>query len=540
MIRVLLIGATGVFGALLARSLAREPGVAVVLAGRTAAALHALSTELGSPEVAVLDRDRISAGALAGFGVVIDVAGPFQNSRTAVIEAAIAARCHYIDLADGRDFVTNISRFDAAARAAGVAVLSGASSTPALSHAAIDRVTEGWRSIAAIRAVLRPGSSVRGLSLVRAVLSYLGRPVRVFREGGWTTAPGWGLTRRVELAGLRAGAASLCETPDLDLFTVRYRPAVAAEFLTSLEVPLMHHGLAAIGMLVRFGVVSRIERHARPLRFLAGLVALLGSNRGGMTVEVSGVDGEGAPAFARWWLRAPPGAGPNVPTLAALVLIRRIRDGNPPRPGAGPCVGVLSLDDFASDFARFGMESGAERISSPTPLFARTLGTAFESLPVANRRIHAAAPALALHGEADIDGAEMALGRLVARLFGFPTEGRGVPLRVVIEATPDGEELWSRIYPSSTMRSVMGNPDPATRSVEERFGPFRFRLRLDPREDGLDMVPIGGRLWRLPLPRFLLPRIAATERVDGDRHLFDVSIALPLVGRLVRYRGWLH
>ncbi|MGE0667226.1 MAG: DUF4166 domain-containing protein [Sphingomonadales bacterium] len=540
MTRVLLIGATGVFGSLLARSLAREPGVALSLAGRTARTLNALAAELDGAAIAVLDRERITAESLAGFDVVIDAAGPFQHSHSAVIEAAIAARCHYIDIADGRDFVIGVGRFDDAARAAGVAVLSGASSTPALSHAAIDRMTGGWRSIAAIRAVLRPGSSVRGMSLVRAVLSYLGRPVRVFRDGGWTTARGWGQTRRAEIPGLATGAASLCETPDLDLFAERYRPAVAAEFLTSLEVPLMHWGLAALGLLVRAGLAPRLERHAGALRILAAIGALLGSNRGGMTVEVSGSDGEGETAFARWWLWAPPGAGPNVPTFAALALVRRIRDGHPPEAGARPCVGVLDLDDFAADFARFGMESGVDIFPPQPPLFARALRTAFPTLPAVNRRIHAPGPALVLHGEADIDGAETSAGRLAARLFGFPTEGKAVPLRAVIEATPAGTERWARVFPGRVLRSTMDNPDAATRSVEERFGLVRFRLRLDPREDGLDMVLRSARIGPLPLPRFLLPRIAAAERIDGERHLFDVAIGLPLLGRLVRYRGWLH
>ena len=61
-----------------------------------------------------------------------------------------------------------------------------------------------------------------------------------------------------------------------------------------------------------------------------------------------------------------------------------------------------------------------------------------------------------------------------------------------------------------------------------------------PRGDGLDMQRVSGRIWNLPLPGMLLPRITAEERVDeGGRHRFEVDIGLPLFGRLVAYRGYL-
>lgn len=539
-LQVLLIGATGVFGSLLARSLVREPGVRTVLAGRRAAALSALAGELGKADTLILDRDHLSAGMLRGFHLVIDAAGPFQDSRTSVIEAAIEAGCHYLDLADGRAFVTGIARFDVAARTRGIFVLSGASSTPALTNAVIDRLTRGWRSIATIRVTISPGSAVRGPSLISGVLSYLGRPVRVFREGGWTRVPGWGGRRVIEIPALRQGVGSLCETPDLDLFVERHAPTATAEFMTSLEVPLMHWGMTGLAMLVRWRLMSRPERWVGPLRWLAGLAAPLGANRGGMVVEVSGADAAGQAVFARWSLRAPPDMGPNVPTLAALALVRRLRDGDPPAPGARPCVGVLDLDEFATDFERLGMETQSDIVPLGRPLFARALGAAFDALPATNRHVHSPAPVRVLHGRAQVEGARSALGRLIARLFGLPSSMHDVPLRVVIEATSDGRECWSRVYPDRVMRSIMGRPDPATRTIEEHVGAFRFGLRIDPNDEGLSLVLVGGRLWRMPLPDVLLPRIAATETVDGDRHLFDVAIGLPLLGRIVRYRGWLH
>jgi hypothetical protein len=187
-----------------------------------------------------------------------------------------------------------------------------------------------------------------------------------------------------------------------------------------------------------------------------------------------------------------------------------------------------------------GIDTVLDRRAAPTPLFAQALGRDFDALPAVNRCLHAPAPALILEGEAEVEGAERPLGRHLARLFDLPQTQPCAPLRVVIEATPDGRELWSRLFQHDVMRSVMENPDPATRTVWERFGAFRFRLRLDPSPDGLAMVLAGGRLWRMSLPAVLLPRIKATEWVESERHRFDVSIELPVLGRLARYRGWLR
>ena len=360
-LRVLVVGATGVFGRRLAEQLVHEPGIVVIVAGRTERTLAKLSAELGNgTERVVLDREQVTPADLRRVGahIVIDAAGPFQNSRTVLIEAAIKACCHYADFADGRDFVSAIRRFDAAARANGVAVLSGASSTPALSHAALDRLTSGWRQIDTIRVAICPGNRTpRGSSLVRAILSYAGQPVRIFRDGVWTIEPGWGRPHRMSIPGLSIRLASLCETPDLDLLVERFQPRDSAEFLAGLESRLLHHGLRLSAMLVRWGLIGSLVPVARPMHFLASLIKPFGTDQGGMIAEASGHGADGRPIHARWSLTACQGHGPFVPTLTTLSLVRKIRDGGLEFRGAQPCVGVLSIDDFQADFERLGIKS---------------------------------------------------------------------------------------------------------------------------------------------------------------------------------------
>lgn len=539
---VLLVGATGEFGRRLAEGLAAEPGVRLILAGRTRPALERLRARLGgAPDVLVLDRDTVTPADLRDLGAaaVIDAAGPFQNSRTTLVEAAIDAGCHYVDLADGRDFVAGIHRFGAAAQRQGVAVLSGASTTPALSHAVLDRMTEGWHRIDTLRAAISPGNrALRGPSVVRACLSYAGQPVEVFRHGRWTTAPGWGASRQIDFPGLGRRRAALCETPDLDLLVERYRPRATAEFLAGLELTFLHRALEILTLPVRWGWLSSLLPLARPLRALAALFHLLGGDRGGMVIEAAGRDDGDRPVLARWSLVAGAGKGPYVPTLAALALVRRIRDKRISFRGAGPCTGILTPEEFAADFARHGIETATEIRPLGPSLFERALGERFDALPSVTRAVHRPDPVLLLDGAADVDGAETRVGRVLARLFSLPGPVRGAKLRVVIEARSDGSESWTRLWPDRAMQSVLAAPDPASSTVEERFGNVRVRLRLDADATGLTMTPVAARWGPIPLPPSLF-RIAARETTCEGTHLFDVRIALPLTGRLAHYRGWL-
>ena len=330
----------------------------VVIAGRDLARAEAKAASCGPRARAMrLDTATVTAPALRATGafVVADAAGPFQGADYRLARVAIAAGLHYVDLADARDFVAGFGVLDAAARAAGVVALTGASSTPALSHAVLDRLTQGWRRVDTVEIAISPGNrnSPRGLSVLRAILSYAGQPVRVFASGGWTERPGWGRPFRRAMPGLGRRWLSLCETPDLDLIPVRFAPTEAAVFRAGLELSAMHLGLCAAGWLVQKRVLRSLVPFARPFRWLAERLKGFGSDRGGMTVEAAGIGAAGGPVRAVWSLVAEGGDGPAIPTLPALATIRALADGRIGEAGARPCVGVLDLDWIEREFAPY-------------------------------------------------------------------------------------------------------------------------------------------------------------------------------------------
>ena len=363
--RVLIIGASGNFGRRLARLMVQGGGFTIIAAGRRQSALDDVAAELGC-ETFVLDRGALTADILrtADIDLLIDVSGPFQTSDTRVIEAAIEAGVHYIDIADGRAFVAGITAFDAAAKAARVAIICGASSTPALSDAAASHITHGWEHIDTLRVVISPSNrQPRGVAVIAAILTYVGQPLRMFRNGAWQAAYGWGDTQRVTLPRVGRRWASLCDTPDLDQLFARHNPRVEASFYASLELSIMHLGLMALGWLVRVRLLKSLYSFARGLNWLAGWFEPFGNDWGGMTVEASGQDAAGRPARARWWLAAKGNAGPHVPILAALASARALRDGTLKWRGASPCVGFLDLATFDADFAALGIQTGNDLVS---------------------------------------------------------------------------------------------------------------------------------------------------------------------------------
>jgi len=355
---LLILGASGVFGSRLAKLAAQEAGIALTLAARGLSRLEEVAAELdGDTPCVALDRDAITAHDLAEFDLVVDAAGPFQSSQMQVVESVIAAAVPYLDLADGRDFIATFPRFDEIAQGAGIPLITGASSIPALSHAVLDRMVTGWQEIDHIRIGIYPGNRApRGLSVVKAILSYVGKSVCVFRQGRWQDISGWGMTHREYIPQIGKRWASVCDTPEQDLLVARYSPTQSAEFFAGLELSVLHLGLAAFAQPVRWGWVKSLAPIARPMLAIAKWFLPFGSDSGAMTVRADGKDAGGRDIQRLFVLKADTNRGPYVPVLAALAMIRRFRDGELPPAGAYACSGILDLNDFEGDMQKLGME----------------------------------------------------------------------------------------------------------------------------------------------------------------------------------------
>jgi hypothetical protein len=119
---VAVYGASGHTGGFVLDELAHR-GIAAVAVGR-----RPVATRAGVPmRVAPIDDAAALARAFSGCRLVINVAGPFLDTAAPVIEAALAAGCHYIDVtAEQESARRTLHAYDADARERGVAVIPAA------------------------------------------------------------------------------------------------------------------------------------------------------------------------------------------------------------------------------------------------------------------------------------------------------------------------------------------------------------------------------------------------------------------------------
>lgn len=547
---VLIVGAAGLFGGHLARRLLRERRFDVVCGGRDAFRLDAFVATHGGRSFAfdranAADAARMLA-ALRPFAVV-DAAGPFQNygnDPCGFVRAVIEAGAHYLDIADAPDFVAEIGTLDALARAHGVAALSGVSSTPALSAAVADVLCRHFTHVEHIGTAILPGNRTpRGVSVMHAILSQVGKPMRVWRDGRWLATHGWADTLRLDLEvpgqpSIRRRLASLVDTPDGHLFPQRYR-ARSVSFRAGLELASLHDALRIMGWLRSRRLAPAPERLTALLHRAAGWLRSLGSDRGGMTVRVLGQTPDGSWQLARWDLIAPDGQGPKIPTLPVALMLDKLQRGIV-QPGARACVGELALADFVTPFSDLDIVT-SEVVTPALSVFECALGDDFARLPASLKELHTGFGRRDYEGVAQVDGPHGLLARIAGRMAGFPRSSCiDLPVRVRIDCQP-GREVWTRSFGGHVFSSVL-SIDAASGRAVETFWPLGFVLGLQLADGALHYPIVRARAFGwLPLPRLLLPKSTTREFEDGEGNFhFDVLITLPTGQRIVHYRGRLR
>jgi hypothetical protein len=363
--RVIVLGGAGNFGARIVRALRGDPRVELLVAGRRLVSVRGAEDvpgvvlDTGAPDFA----QQLKALSPE---LVIHCVGPFQGQHYAVAHAALAAGSHYLDLADGRQFIREFAAgsTDQALRAGRVAI-SGASTLPALSSAVVEELRVGLTSIESIDIIIAPGQRApRGKATLEAVFSYLGRPFPVWRKGRWTRVWGWMDLRNVRLdVGGRLAAA--CDVPDLDLFPARYAGIQTVRFHAALEFRAQHLTLWGLAALRRIGLPLPVARWAVSMNRWAGIFDAGAGETGGMRVDVVGNRSDGGGRVRRTWqLTAPAMDGPEIPCMAAILLARRLARGEVFRPGAFPCMGFLMLSEFGPEFSRWKITTRVEEAAA--------------------------------------------------------------------------------------------------------------------------------------------------------------------------------
>jgi len=363
MYEVLVLGGYGNFGKRICQGLVRS-GVPIIIAGRRIAQAEALAKELREvyphaqtrAELVNIERDLAQHLARLKPAVVINTCGPFQGKNYAAAQACIHAGMHYVDLADGREFVTGITALDVEAKAASVCVISGASTVPGLSSAVLEHYKDEFAEIESLTFGISPGQkSERGLATTQSILTYLGKPLKPV-SGQECPRYGWQDIHRVRYPELGWRWMANCDIPDLDLLPSHYG-IHHIRFSAGMENTLVHFGLWAMSWAVRLGLPINLSRRASVLLAMSHWFDQFGTGDGGMHVIIKGKNKEGQPHTRRWFIIALHGDGPHIPCVPAIVLARKLAAGDLTiTPGARPCISMVTLEEYLAELKPFAIK----------------------------------------------------------------------------------------------------------------------------------------------------------------------------------------
>ena len=350
--KVVVLGGYGNFGAVIAAMLARDARFQVIVAGRDGEAAARAAERIGATGARLDAQDPELSAHLSRCeaDLVISTAGPFQGQDYAVARAALACGAHYIDIADGREFVCGIDALDAEARARDRLVVSGASSVPALSAAVIDKYAAEFASLREIDVGISASAKVPGLATTTGVLRYCGKPMSQWRDGAWVQVHGWqGLRRHTFRDPPMKRWMCDCDVPDLELFPRRYPGVRSVRFGAGVELSVVQLGLWALAGLTRSGIVRHTSQHAAVLARVARAMQSFGTGRSAMFVRMGGIGRDGLERVREWELAASADDGATVPCLAAVALAKKMARGELTQRCAMPCIGLLSLDEYLAE-----------------------------------------------------------------------------------------------------------------------------------------------------------------------------------------------
>jgi saccharopine dehydrogenase-like NADP-dependent oxidoreductase len=532
--KVLIVGGYGVFGGRLARLLL-EDGADVVVAGRDLKTASEFTRRFGGTPLWVDIASDLAPVAAAAPAIAVDAAGPFQaygDDPYRLARFCIANGISYLDLSDDAAFTAGIAQLDAAAKAAGCFALSGVSSVPAISAAAVMALSRDLSELSVIETTIVPGNRApRGRSVVASILSQAGEPLCLWRGGAWRQYRGWSETRTVTFGPNFHRRASLIGAPDLQLFPQAFG-ARSVIFRAGLELAVMHWGLALLGFLRSRRLLPKLTAFLRPVLWLSERLELAGTGRGAMAVEVTGLSGD-EPVRRRWQIVASDGHGPFLPAVPARAIVRTYAA---VQPGARPCLFDLSLPEIESALAGLSVQTAVSSSKALT-LFQKALGANFGGLPPSVRRLHSVQDVEVFTGKAKVTRGKGLFERAAAFFFSFPKAGSEVPVAITKTRTAFGE-TWERDFDGRKFRSYL-SPSFRPFHYHERFFAFTYEQELPVKDESLSLSVRRGWVLSIPLPRFLLPKSLSREYdLDGIFH-FDVGLYAPLTGKLiVRYEGY--
>lgn len=181
--RWMLYGATGAMGKMILQETLKK-GLRPVLAGRSAEKLQQLAATHNLEWQAFDLSDSASLNKqVQGFDLVLNVAGPFNQTSLPLVQACIANKVHYLDITNELEVLKELYALDETAKKAGIAVIGGIGYGTVTTNFLAKKLAEQMPQAVQLEVALLPFVQEQGTGTVETVLQILANGGRAYKDG---------------------------------------------------------------------------------------------------------------------------------------------------------------------------------------------------------------------------------------------------------------------------------------------------------------------------------------------------------------------
>lgn len=352
---VLILGGYGVFGKIIAKALSKENNIELIIAGRNLSKAFEFASSIGARAIETDININLEPVLFQTSPfLVINCCGPFQDQNYEIPLICINHKIHYIDLADAREYVANIKNIDLEAKKNKVSIIAGASTVPALSSAVIEKFKSKFSQMDSLTFGVTPGAKApRGLATTKSILSYLGKKLTL-NKGDVKNRYGWQDLYLQQYPELGGRLMSNCDIPDLELFPKIYG-FNKIRFSAGMESKFLHLSMWVFSWLIRLGLPINLKKYSSWLLKLSKIFDYFGSANGGMHMIIEGKNHKGENKKISWFIIAY-NDGPNIPTIPAIILTKKLVNNNNQFTGSMACMGLITYEEYMDELKSYNIK----------------------------------------------------------------------------------------------------------------------------------------------------------------------------------------
>ena len=354
--RILLLGGYGNLGKQLCEMLPVHLDAIFLVGGRhlekaeaLIAKIHSQNSDLPMQAVQIDWQSENFAETLVECEVslVVNLAGPFTHQDNVVARTCIELGIHYIDVAEGREFVVQFPHLDEKAKERRVIAITGAGIVTGITSVVIHHFAKQFGLLVEVDIGVALGNKVvSGPSSVSSLLHNVGKPFQRLQNGHWKTVYGWQQNKRHyygDNLGLRWHANA--DIPELILLPKRYPSLKTVLFHLGLEVTPLHFLLSMMAILRKIHLVGNWDRYFKMVQKICRWFNVWGSDQVAISISMNGSSHRYQPLEINWSCVAEKGDGANLSILPCLLLIPKILKGKI-EPGAHICEELFTIEEM--------------------------------------------------------------------------------------------------------------------------------------------------------------------------------------------------